>query len=74
MPCCICGAVPSDPHHLRILGHARGLGIKNGDDFTIPLCRTHHDELHDFGSEKLFLDMYGLDAVSILDKINGGLK
>lgn len=69
--CCICGYEPSDPHHLRILGHARGLGIKNGDDYTIPLCRTHHDELHMFGDEQLFLDMHGLDPLQLLNKFGG---
>jgi hypothetical protein len=43
--------------------------VKNGDDYTIPLCRKHHDELHMFGDEKLFLDMYGVDPVKILDEI-----
>jgi hypothetical protein len=46
--------------------------LKNGDDFTIPLCRKHHDELHAFGDEKLFLALHGLDAVLILREINGG--
>lgn len=70
--CSVCGNPAADAHHLRILGHGRGLGVKNGDDYTIPLCRQHHDELHAFGDEKLFLDMYGVDAVGILDKLNGG--
>lgn len=72
--CSVCGNPAADAHHLRILGHGRGLGVKNGDDYTIPLCRQHHDELHAFGDEKLFLDMHGLDPVKILDKINGGSK
>jgi hypothetical protein len=56
------------------LGHGRGLGTKNGDDYTIPLCRAHHDQLHGFGDEKLFLDMHGLDPVKILDDINRRMK
>jgi hypothetical protein len=67
--CSVCGNPEADAHHLRILGQSRGLGIKNGDDYTIPLCRQHHDELHGFGDEKLFLDMHGLDPVKILDEI-----
>jgi hypothetical protein len=71
MPCVICGKLPSDPHHLRSVGHPHGAAIKNGDDFTIPLCRVHHEELHIFGSEKLFLDLHGIDALSILAEIKG---
>jgi hypothetical protein len=72
--CCICGNPAADAHHLRILGHSRGLGIKNGDDYTIPLCRQHHDELHMFGDEKLFLDMHGIDPVEELRKITEGKR
>lgn len=72
--CCICKNPAADAHHLRIVGHQRGLGVKNGDDYTIPLCRQHHDELHSFGDEKLFLDLHGIDVLSILDKLNGGTK
>jgi hypothetical protein len=53
------------------VGHKRAAALKNGDDFTIPLCRKHHDELHAFGDEKLFLDLHGIDALSILAEIKG---
>jgi hypothetical protein len=46
--------------------------LKNGDDFTIPLCRKHHDELHAFGDEKLFLDLHGIDAKVVLAQIKEG--
>ncbi|MEQ5350179.1 DUF968 domain-containing protein, partial [Proteus genomosp. 6] len=43
--CCVCGQQADDPHH--IIGHGMGgMGTKAHDLFTIPLCRTHHDELH----------------------------
>lgn len=48
------------------------MSLKNGDDFTIPLCRRHHDELHNFGDEKLFLALHGVDAALILRQLNGG--
>jgi ERF superfamily protein len=44
-PCLICGRQPCDPHHLRF-AQSRGLGQKVSDEFTVPLCRTHHRELH----------------------------
>jgi hypothetical protein len=46
--------------------------MKNGDDYTIPLCRKHHDELHMFGDEKLFLDLHGIDAKLILNQLKDG--
>jgi len=45
LPCAVCGAQGSDPHHL--IGHGQGkMGGKAHDLFALPLCRTHHDELH----------------------------
>jgi len=44
-PCLICGRRPSDPHHLRF-AQCRALGRKVSDEFTVPLCRTHHREIH----------------------------
>lgn len=46
MPCAVCCAPPpSDPHHITNTGQG-GMGTKPGDDFTIPLCRVCHTELH----------------------------
>jgi len=67
--CSICGNPVADAHHLRTVGDARGLGIKPGDDKTIPLCRLHHDELHMYGDEKLFLDMHGIDGVALASSL-----
>lgn len=44
-PCCVCGAIADDAHHLIGYGQG-GMGTKAHDLFTIPLCRVHHDELH----------------------------
>lgn len=45
-PCISCGfPAPSDAHHLISLGNG-GMGTKDNDGMTIPLCRKHHDELH----------------------------
>lgn len=70
--CCICKNPVADAHHLRIVGHKRGMSVKNGDDFTVPLCRRHHEELHAMGDEKLFLDLAGVDLVEVLRQMNGG--
>ena len=49
-PCLICGRTPSDPHHLRFAQH-RVLGRKVSDEFTVPLCRGHHRQVHRCGDE-----------------------
>ena len=50
-PCVICGRSPSHAHHVR---HAqtRGLGLKVSDEFTVPLCAIHHNEVHKTGREQ----------------------
>jgi hypothetical protein len=49
-PCLVCGRQPSDPHHLRF-AQPRALGLKVSDEFTVPLCRDHHKQLHRAGNE-----------------------
>ena len=49
-PCLICGRTPADAHHLRFAQH-RALGRKPSDEFTVPLCRGHHREVHRSGDE-----------------------
>jgi hypothetical protein len=49
-PCLVCGRTPSDPHHLRF-AQPRALGRKVRDEFTVPLCLTHHREIHRTGDE-----------------------
>jgi ERF superfamily len=44
-PCLICGRRPADPHHLRS-SQPPALGRKVSDEFVVPLCRTHHREVH----------------------------
>ncbi|ECA8484642.1 DUF968 domain-containing protein, partial [Salmonella enterica subsp. enterica serovar Typhimurium] len=44
-PCTCCGKQADDPHHLIGYGQG-GMGTKAHDLFVLPLCRTHHNELH----------------------------
>lgn len=44
-PCACCGKQADDPHHLIGYGQV-GMGTKAHDLFVLPLCRTHHNELH----------------------------
>jgi len=58
--CLICGRRPSDPHHLR-LAQSRALGRKVSDEFTVPLCRGHHREVHRSGDEVAWWETGGID-------------
>ncbi len=59
-PCLICGRRPSDTHHLRYAQH-RALGRKVSDEFTVPLCRGHHREVHGCGDEAAWWAKAGVD-------------
>jgi hypothetical protein len=48
--CLVCGREPSDPHHLSF-AQPRALGRKVSDEYVVPLCRSHHRELHRSGKE-----------------------
>jgi Rad52/22 family double-strand break repair protein len=63
-PCVICGRQPSDPHHLRF-AQARGIGLKVSDEFTVPLCRGHHRQLHQAGNEVTWWENLQIDALAI---------
>jgi hypothetical protein len=49
-PCLVCGRRPADAHHLRF-AQSPALGRKVSDEFTVPLCRGHHREVHRCGDE-----------------------
>jgi DNA recombination protein Rad52 len=63
-PCLICGRQPSDPHHLRF-AQPRGIGLKVSDEFTVPLCRGHHRQLHQAGNEITWWENLHIDALAI---------
>jgi len=59
-PCLICGRMPSDAHHLRF-AQSRALGRKVSDEFTVPLCRGHHREVHHCGDEAMWWKATSVD-------------
>jgi hypothetical protein len=63
-PCTVCGRYPSDPHHLRF-AQPRALGVKVSDEFTVPLCRGHHRQLHQTGNEVVWWNNLKIDALRI---------
>ena len=60
--CLICGRTPSDPHHLRFV-QRQALGRKVSDEYTVPLCRGHHRELHRRGDEAAWWQKAGIDPM-----------
>ena len=63
-PCLVCGRQPCDPHHLRF-AQPRALGLKVSDEFTVPLCRGHHHQLHQAGNEITWWQTLKIDALPI---------
>jgi hypothetical protein len=63
-PCLLCGRRPSDAHHLRF-AQPRALGRRVSDEFTVPLCRTHHRILHRRGDEPAWWESVKLDPVAV---------
>ena len=63
-PCLLCSARPADPHHLRF-AQVRALGRKVSDEFTVPLCRKHHREVHHSGNEAAWWHDMGIDPLGI---------
>ncbi|ARQ02345.1 RAD52 family DNA repair protein [Pseudorhodoplanes sinuspersici] len=49
-PCLICSRTPSDAHHLKF-AQPSAMSKKVSDEYTVPLCRTHHRQLHHGGDE-----------------------
>jgi len=39
------------------------MGMKVGDNWCVPLCHAHHMELHNFGDERLWWAMQGVDPI-----------
>jgi hypothetical protein len=61
-PCLVCGRSPADAHHLRFT-QPRAMGRKVSDEFTVPLCRTHHRDNHRFGDEQAWWGRQAIDPV-----------
>jgi hypothetical protein len=64
-PCLICGRWP---HHLRF-AQKRALGRRVSDEFTVPLCRVHHRELHRSRDERAWWRRLGLDSIKIAEML-----
>ena len=63
-PCLICGRQPTDAHHLRF-AQPRAIGRRVSDEFTVPLCRSHHRALHRHGDEPAWWGTNKVDPVVV---------
>jgi ERF superfamily len=67
-PCVVCGRRPSDAHHIQF-GQPRALGRKVSDEFTVPLCRVHHRDLHRVSNEKKWWEATKIEPIEIAQKL-----
>jgi hypothetical protein len=67
-PCLVCGRVPSDPHHLTFT-QPRALGRRVSDEFTVPVCRVHHRDLHRSGDEVAWWRRLNIDPLPVALKL-----
>ena len=63
--CLLCLPNPSQAHHLTF-AMPRGFSQKTGDQWAVPICYTHHHQLHTCGKgEKQFWKDLDIDAEEI---------
>jgi hypothetical protein len=67
-PCLVCGRLPAEAHHLRF-AQPRALGRKVSDEFTVPVCRVHHRELHQHGDEAAWWQKTKIDPLPIASRL-----
>ena len=63
-PCVVCGRTPAEAHHIRF-AQPRAVGRKVSDEYTVPVCRVHHRELHGYGDEASWWAGVSIDPLPI---------
>lgn len=59
LPCMLCRLEPCGvAHHLLRADPTRGMGRKAGDNWAVPLCPSHHDQLHNDGLNSVAEDVF----------------
>jgi DNA recombination protein Rad52 len=67
-PCLVCSRRPSDAHHLKF-AQPRAMASKVSDEFTVPLCRTHHRQVHQGGNEVAWWIDMDIDPLPIANEL-----
>lgn len=69
LPCCISGSEDVQAHHL-LRNVPRGMGMKAGDNFVVPLSVELHRQLHDvIGDERAFFKLYNINGRALADSL-----
>ena len=63
-PCVAFGRAPTEAHHIRF-AQPRALGRKVSDEYTVPLCRLPHRDLHGYGDEASWWAGVNIDPLPI---------
>ena len=66
--CLICEQLPCHAHHITF-AQPRGLSQKVSDEFTVPLCIEHHNELHAFHNEASWWRSQGIEPLPIANAL-----
>ncbi|WP_045014684.1 ERF family protein [Bradyrhizobium sp. LTSP849] len=66
--CLVCQRSPSDAHHLKF-AQPSTLGRKVSDEFTVPLCRPHHQALHRHGNEHAWWTNLQIEPLQIAKEL-----
>ncbi len=67
-PCLVCGRSPGHAHHIRFV-QPRAMGRKVSDEWTVPLCATHHRALHTVGDEEKWWKDRQIDPVTHAERL-----
>ena len=67
-PCMVCNRILAEAHHVRF-AQPKAFGAKVSDEFTVPLCRDHHRELHSSGNERAWWHDMGLDPLPVAKRL-----
>ncbi len=70
-PCLICGRDGVEAHHARV--GDRTMGVRKDDTRAVPLCPSHHAELHK-GLEEAFWDRHSIDPLAWCRRFTAGGK
>ena len=62
--CVVCQRQPCDAHHLKF-AQTRAMGRKVSNEFTVPMCRDHHTDLHRHGNEIAWWANLGISPIEL---------
>jgi len=67
-PCLICADPRTSAHHVTFTDQP-ALSLKVSDYNTVPLCHTHHMELHHHGNEEQWWALQGVDPIEFITEV-----